>query len=65
MHDLEYGPRIQADLVNPDFVKLAESFGIRGVRSNSPTGLRSALSSTLKSDSTSIIEVADDIGSPY
>jgi acetolactate synthase-1/2/3 large subunit len=65
MQDLEYGRRIQADLVNPDFVKLAESFGLKGVRTNSPSGLRSALSSTLKSNSTTIIEVADDIGSPY
>lgn len=34
---------IGADLVNPDFVKLAESFGVMGLRADSPAALKPAL----------------------
>ncbi|MEM7112081.1 MAG: thiamine pyrophosphate-dependent enzyme [Chloroflexota bacterium] len=34
---------IASDLQNPDFVKLAESFGAQGLRANSPEELREAL----------------------
>jgi acetolactate synthase-1/2/3 large subunit len=40
----EYGNRVIAsDLVNPDFVRLAESFGVMGLRVRSPAELRQAL----------------------
>ncbi len=65
MQDMYFGRRIQADLVNPDFMKLAESFGVEGFRTDSPQGLSSMLASALRSDSTAIIEVTDDLGSPY
>jgi acetolactate synthase-1/2/3 large subunit len=65
MQDMYFGRRIQADLANPDFMKLAESFGVEGARADSPQGLSSMLASALRSDSMSIIEVTDDLGSPY
>ncbi|UCD58065.1 MAG: thiamine pyrophosphate-binding protein [Candidatus Hydrogenedentota bacterium] len=65
MQDMYFGRRIQSDLVNPDFTRFAESFGVEGVRVDSPGGLLSALSSALGSDSMVLIEVADDVGSPY
>ncbi len=65
MQDMYYGRRIQADMVNPDFVKLAESFGVRALRTDSPAGLREALSAALDSDALTLIEVTDEIGSPY
>src|SRR6478609_1707687 len=36
-----------ADLVNPDFVKLAESFGVGAARVNSPAAFRPALEKAL------------------
>jgi len=65
MQDMYFGRRIQADLANPDFVKFAESFGLHGVRVDSPEGLSTALSSALREDAPAVIEVADDVGSPY
>jgi acetolactate synthase-1/2/3 large subunit len=65
MQDMQYGRRIQDDLVNPDFVKFAESFGIKGVRTSSPEDLHSALPSMLATDSPTVIEVTADVGSPY
>jgi len=65
MQDMYFGRRIQADLVNPDFVKLAESFGLQGVRVDTPEGLGGALSSALRADSAVVIEVIADVGSPY
>jgi len=64
MQDRYFGRRTQADLVNPDFVKFVELFGIRGVRTSSPEGFRSVLSSALYSDSISFIEVMDELGYP-
>jgi acetolactate synthase-1/2/3 large subunit len=65
MQDLQFSRRILADLANPDFVKFAESFGIKGARVDSPGGLRSTLSSAIGSGAISLIEVTDDLGSPY
>lgn len=65
MQDMQYGRRIQDELVNPDFVKFAESFGVKGIRASSPGELHAALPSALESDSISIIEVTDAVGSPY
>jgi acetolactate synthase-1/2/3 large subunit len=41
------GRVIAADLVNPDFVKLAESFGVRAARVSSPQALQPALEAAL------------------
>ncbi len=53
-----YGGRLLgADLVNPDFVRLAESFGALGARVHSPEELKPALQRALAADRPFIIEV--------
>jgi acetolactate synthase I/II/III large subunit len=53
-----YGGRlIASDLRNPDFVRLAESFGAMGLRANSPAELRQALRRGLKQAGPVLIEV--------
>ncbi|MEC8027120.1 MAG: thiamine pyrophosphate-dependent enzyme [Pseudomonadota bacterium] len=51
------GKVIASDLTNPDFVKLAESFGALGLRANGPEGLRAALKQAFKQRGPAIIEV--------
>ncbi|MGH7048761.1 MAG: thiamine pyrophosphate-dependent enzyme [Stellaceae bacterium] len=59
MQKEDYGNRlIGVDLLNPNFPKLAESFGAAGVRTTSPDGLRRELAAALKRRGTSLIEVA-------
>jgi acetolactate synthase-1/2/3 large subunit len=65
MQDMYFGRRIQETHGNPDFVKFAESFGVQAARVDSPEGLSAALSSALRADSSVVIEVVDEIGSPY
>jgi acetolactate synthase-1/2/3 large subunit len=65
MQDMQYGRRIQDNLANPDFVKLADSFGLQGARVDTPEGLSAALSSALRADASVIIEVVDEVGAPY
>ncbi len=53
-----YGNRLLGvDLANPQFPKLAESFGAAGARTASPDGLRRELAAALKRRGTSVIEV--------
>ena len=54
---------IGADLVNPDFVKLAESFGVHGVRVASPDALRGVLETALGRDAPALISVSVPRGS--
>jgi acetolactate synthase-1/2/3 large subunit len=59
MQKEEYGNRlIGVDLANPDFPKMAESFGVAGVKTASPAGLRRELAAALKRRGTTLIEVA-------
>jgi acetolactate synthase I/II/III large subunit len=51
------GRVIGATLRNPDFVRLAESFGVRGERVESPAALRPALERALAADAPALIEV--------
>ena len=51
------GKVIASDLTNPDFVKLAESFGALGLRADGPKGLRAALKQAFKQRGPAIIEV--------
>jgi acetolactate synthase-1/2/3 large subunit len=51
------GRVLGAALANPDFVKLAESFGVRGERVDSPAALRPALERALAADAPALIEV--------
>ena len=55
--DLHGGRVIATDLKNPDFVSLAESFGVSGVRAESPEMLRSAIEDALSRSGTTLIEV--------
>jgi acetolactate synthase-1/2/3 large subunit len=55
----DYGNRlIGVDLHNPNFPKMAESFGAAGVRATTPEGLRRELAAALKRRGTTLIEVA-------
>ena len=51
------GRVIASDLHNPDFVKLAESFGALGIRVNGPDTLRKAIERAFAQDGPAIIEV--------
>lgn len=56
------GRLLGADLVNPDFMKLAESFGADGVRVDSPAALKPALAKAIDADRPAIIEVMVERG---
>ena len=59
MQKVDYGNRlIGVDLHNPQFPKMAESFGVAGVRTSTPDGLRRELAAALKRRGTTLIEVA-------
>jgi acetolactate synthase-1/2/3 large subunit len=59
MQKEDYGNRlIGVDLANPNFPKLAESFGLAGLRTTTPEGLRRELAAAFKRRGTSLIEVA-------
>ena len=51
------GRLMGADLVNPDYMKLAESFGVQGYRVSSPAQLRPALEKAIAQDVACLIEV--------
>jgi acetolactate synthase-1/2/3 large subunit len=52
-----YGARhIASDLVNPDFVKLAESFNIAGRRAETPEQLREAIREGFGSNAPMLID---------
>jgi acetolactate synthase-1/2/3 large subunit len=57
---------IATDLANPDFVRLAESFGIAGRRVSNPEGLRQALEQGIAKNEPTLIEVpVGDMPSPW
>jgi acetolactate synthase-1/2/3 large subunit len=54
----KHGNRVVAtDLVNPDFVRLAESFGVAGERVEGPAALRTALERAIAAREPALIEV--------
>jgi acetolactate synthase-1/2/3 large subunit len=54
----EHGNRvIGSDLANPDFMRLADSFGIGGSRAATPDGMRLALERALAKNEPALIEV--------
>lgn len=57
------GRLIGADLANPDFVKLAESFGAVAYRATNPKEFRTALEQAFKDDAPVIIDVIVETGS--
>jgi acetolactate synthase-1/2/3 large subunit len=50
------GRTIASDLHNPDFVKLAESFGMQGLRASNPEELGGAIRESFKHDGPTLIE---------
>jgi|SRR5579871_1486757 len=63
----EHGNRvIGTDLANPDFLKLADSFGIAGFRAKDPEALRKALETALAKNEPALIEVpVGDLPDPW
>ncbi|MDH3233433.1 MAG: thiamine pyrophosphate-binding protein [Alphaproteobacteria bacterium] len=62
------GRVIGADFVNPDFVKLADSFGVRSARVASPEALKPVLEEAIASDAPALIDieiVPDSEASPW
>ena len=60
------GRLIASDLSNPDFVRLAEAFGVEGLRAETPDRLRSTLSTALSQDRPALIEVpVGELPSPW
>jgi acetolactate synthase I/II/III large subunit len=58
MQEERYGNRVIAsDLANPDFPRMAESFGITGLRARTPDELRRALERTIAARAPALIEV--------
>jgi acetolactate synthase I/II/III large subunit len=54
----QYGGHVIAsELRNPDFMKLADAFGVRGLRAAGPGELRAQLSVALSDDAPALIEV--------
>jgi acetolactate synthase-1/2/3 large subunit len=51
------GRTVASDLVNPDFVRLAESFGMRTERVTTPEALRPALRAAIKANAPALIEI--------
>lgn len=51
------GRTIASDLRNPDFLKLAEAFGIAGRRAETPAQLRTAVEEAVKADEPTLIAV--------
>ncbi|HLJ59359.1 MAG TPA: thiamine pyrophosphate-dependent enzyme [bacterium] len=51
------GRVIASDLLNPDFVRLAEAFGMDGIRVGTPDALRRTLGEALANDRPALIEV--------
>lgn len=57
------GRVIGSDLVNPDFVRFAESFGVMGLKAASPEALKQALERAFAADSPVLIEIPIERGS--
>ena len=58
--DQDFGGTYEADLVNPDFVALAESYGAAGFRATNPEELTIAIKDAIDADSPSIVDVKID-----
>ena len=58
LQDTHYGGRrVGVDLVNPDFVRLAESFGALGLRVVRPEEFKPALQEALQAERPALIEI--------
>ena len=60
------GRFIASDLTSPDFVALAQAFGVSAVRADSPDELQAALSKAVAHNGPNLIEVpVGDFPSPW
>lgn len=60
---MNYGGRLAgADLANPDFIKLADAFGVKAHRVDSPASLKSVLAAAIDADRPCLIEVEMPLG---
>ena len=57
------GRLIGADLQNPDFMKLAESFGVAGYRVSTAAELKTVLAKAIDDDKPALIEISTETGS--
>jgi len=57
------GRYVAVDLVNPDYVKLADAYGIQGIRAGSPEELAEAVANAKSSEMPVIIDVPIDLES--
>jgi acetolactate synthase-1/2/3 large subunit len=55
--DARFGRRSEVDLVNPDFVALARSFGVESMRIDEPGHLKAALAAAIEADRPTLIEM--------
>jgi acetolactate synthase-1/2/3 large subunit len=59
-----FGRAIAYELKNPDFVRLAEAFGMRGIRLAAPDDLAPALSAAIHGSGSTLIEVPLELRPP-
>jgi acetolactate synthase-1/2/3 large subunit len=57
MQQQRFGRLIASDLRNPDFLRLADAFGMRGVRAESPEAMGAAVRGALDGDEPVLVEV--------
>ncbi len=55
--DMDFGGQYEADLHNPDFLKLAEAYGVVGMRADQPTDVGDLVADAVKLDKPVLIEV--------
>jgi acetolactate synthase-1/2/3 large subunit len=55
--DESWGGTFGADLQNPDFMKLADAFGVRGMRAKVPTDVGTLVRDAIQMDRPVLIEV--------
>ena len=57
MKEMFNNKNLGSDLINPDFIKLADSYGVAGFRADSPELLEESLKKAIKLNKTALIEV--------
>jgi acetolactate synthase-1/2/3 large subunit len=63
-HEAKFGEAISSTLGPLDFVKMAEAFGARGVKAETPNAIREAVSAGLASREVTVIHVPIVGGNP-
>jgi acetolactate synthase I/II/III large subunit len=62
MQHVDYGSKfIASNLVNPNYLKLADAFGIAGRRAETPDALQTAVREAIHADEPTLIEVPVDV----